>query len=223
MPRVVKKVKKQKGSRKLGKKFWILLSLGIVAAIAIAVTITLIVYFKNKDDEYDYFKSISDDTSITYDQAKKKLKEGTSENVFIFYWDKTLDPEDNKTDAETEKAIINLYNKILDYNKIDASSLLDAEYESFAFYLVYTGDSKGSGALGTETTDDDGNTTSTANETSGITKTNALAYYYGGVYSKYPKGATELPKDYKYDLTVIKEAINFVSQVQTELNDKLNK
>lgn len=216
MPRVVKKIKKQKGSVKHTKKFFIILSLIIVFALAaIGTAIGLTVYFVNKDDSYDYFSDVPSSYKITYDQAKKNIEE--YDHVFIFYYNKTeFDPEDNTADAKTEQAIENLYARIEDYNKLDASTYGNL-YEDIKFYLVYTGNSKGSGALGTTSTDDDGNTTSNANSVSGITTSNVLAYYYAGKYSQYPFGNSKETEDYKYDLTVPTEALSFVQRIKDEL------
>ncbi len=219
MARVIKKVKKQKGSVKHTKKFFVILSLIIVFALAaIGTAIGLTVYFVTKDDSYSYFSNIPSSNKITYDQAKKNIEE--YDHVFIFYYNKTdFDPEDNATDAKTETAVENLYARIEDYNKLDSSKYGD-QYEDIKFYLVYTGNSKGSGALGTTSTDDDGNTTSTANQTSGITTSNVLAYYYAGKYSQYPFGNSKETEDYKYDLTVPTEALSFVQRIKNELESK---
>lgn len=224
MPRVVKKVKKQRGAVKHTKKFWIILSSCIAAVIAIGLAIGLTIYFVTKDDEYDYFSGIDDKYSITYDQAKKKMNE--VENLFIFYWDDdSFDPEDNEADAILEENIEKLYKKIVAYNKLDASSVDDGsiedQYQQIEFYLVYTGNSKGSGALGTTSTDDDGNQTSTANSTSGITSTNVLAYYYDGKYSQYAYGNTEETEDYPFTMNEPKEAIAFVTLIYDDLKNKI--
>ncbi len=216
MPRVVKKIKKQKSSVKHTKKFFIILSLIIVFALAaIGTAIGVTVYFVTKDDSYSYFANIPSSNKITYDQAKKNIEE--YDHVFIFYYNKTdFDPENSTSDAKTETAVENLYARIEDYNKLDSSKYGD-QYEDIKFYLVYTGNSKGSGALGTTSSDDDGNTTTTANSISGITTSNVLAYYYAGKYSQYPFGNSKETEDYKYDLTVPTEALTFVQRIKNEL------
>lgn len=225
MPRVVKKIKKERKPFKPTKKFWILLTSIILGVIAIGVTIGLIVYFVTKEDDYDYFSAIPDEYSITYDQAKKEIE--NDENLFIFYWDKTLDPEDSTADAEKEANIEKLYKRIEAYNALDASSLNENsktdQYQEISFYLVYTGNAKGKGALGTTSTNDDGESTSTANAISGITSTNSLAYYYGGKYNEYAFDYTEETEEYDYTMTDVKEAINFVNKLYNDLAEKINK
>lgn len=224
MPRVVKKVKKQRGAVKHTKKFWIILTSCITAFIAAVVATCLIIYFVTADDDYDYFDAIDDSYSITYDQAKTKMSE--VENLFIFYWDdKTFDPEDSTTDALLEENIEKLYKKIVQYNAVDASDInagtIDDKYQQIEFYLVYTGNSKGSAALGTVSTDDDGNESTTANATSGITSTNVLAYYYSGKYCEYPYGNSKETEDYPYTMNDVKDANLFVSQIYDELKELL--
>ena len=109
-----------------------------------------------------------------------------------------------------------------------ANTLLDffyiysiAQGIAAAFYLVYTGNSKGSAALGTVSTDDDGNESTTANATSGITSTNVLAYYYSGKYCEYPYGNSKETEDYPYTMNDVKDANLFVSQIYDELKDLL--
>ncbi|MCR5706502.1 MAG: hypothetical protein K6G48_06885 [Acholeplasmatales bacterium] len=224
MPRVVKKVKKQRGAVKHTKKFWIILSSCITAFIAAVVATCLIVYFVVVDDDYDYFSAIDDSYSISYDTAKTKMDD--VENLFIFYWDDaSFDPEDNDTDALLEENIEKLYKKVLQYNELDASDVnngtIDDQYQQIEFYLVYTGNSKGSGALGTVSTDDDGNETETANSVSGITSSNVLAYYYSGKYSEYAYGNSKETETYDYTMNDVKDAIRFVNNQYEALKEIL--
>lgn len=212
MPRKVKRVKAARSQKqKRTKKFWILLSSMIAVAIAaIATIVVLVIHFSSKDDSYDYFKDMTDETSLTWNAAKKE-KENV-DHMFIFYWsEENFNPSDKKSDEELEENITKLYNKIVEYNE----SMKDSEkYEAISFALVKTDTPKGKPAL----TDSE----------SGITETLQLAYYYDGTYTTYPYGITD-PKNpteeeiekygdiinLHYELNKANEAISFIAQLMS--------
>lgn len=171
MARNVKKVKIQ---RKRSKKFWAILWSSIVGGvILLATAITLIcVFVLNKDEEtYQHFDSIKSNASISYDSLLDTVNEDRYEHLFIYYWDTSLDPENNKTDKEKEEKVISLYNAVEAYN------LLNKE-ETVAFFLLETTTTPGSSALTDETL---GN----------IETSNQLVYMYGGQLKDYEYGNTK--------------------------------
>lgn len=171
MARNVKKVKVQR--KKHSKKFWAILWSSIVGGVAIIATVIvlLFVFVINNEDEYDYFASIIDDASITTGELVKAVESDSYEHIFVFYWSKSLDPEDNKTDKAIEEKVISLYNTVLKYNETEHE-------ESIVFYLLDTNTNSGNAAL--------------TNESLGnIESANQLCYYYNGTLQSYAYGSSK--------------------------------
>lgn len=195
MARNIKKVKVQKQPH--SKKFWVILSSIIVAGIlAIAGIITLVVMLTNKKEEtYDYFESIPSDSYATAAKLES-YKDASIEHIFVYYFDKTINPDDITDFSEIQTKVTSLYNLIKEYNKKDSKE------SSVAFFLVDTSTVAGAAAL---------NNTNLGN----ISSTNQLAYMYEGVYSSYAYGVKD-GEDVLSGSTIteIKSAILFVSNLK---------
>lgn len=198
MARVTKKVKIKKPRT---KKFWIILSSIIAAVVILATTITLILVLK-KESKYEPFKDI-EDAKISYNDIKKKASNLEVDNMFVFVYDDSFDPEDNTTDKDMEIEIILLYKKVKEYNES-----FDPEFE---FYLVDTSKSKNKGIL--------------VNGTFGeLSESNALIYLFGGKSATYPSNIDPEKADaddYKDQICgktkqEVKQAIGYIEYLKNQ-------
>ncbi len=141
MARNVKKVKVAK-TEKNQKKFLAILISSIVggAAViaAIVVTVLMLTVFK-KEKKYDYFKDIKDTYTASFYDLKDDYENDKYESYFIYYFDESLDPEDNKDDKQKEAKVIALANAIEEYNEKGGTDV--------HFYLINTSLTKNKKAL----------------------------------------------------------------------------
>ncbi len=157
MARAIKKVKVKKVR---GKKFYILLSIISLCVIGLGIGGYFLIKSLN-DDNYEYFKD-QQDAVISYSDLKDLVESDTVEELFVFVYDMTFDPEEDSNDKDIEAQVIEMY----DISK-DKSDL-------FEFYIVYThGD----------------DASILTDEVFGASeKSNSLIYLYAGSVTNYAEG-----------------------------------
>ena len=144
---------------------------------------------------WDISESIPSDSYATAAKLES-YKDASIEHIFVYYFDKTINPDDITDFSEIQTKVTSLYNLIKEYNKKDSKE------SSVAFFLVDTSTVAGAAAL---------NNTNLGN----ISSTNQLAYMYEGVYSSYAYGVKD-GEDVLSGSTIteIKSAILFVSNLK---------
>ncbi len=127
MARAVKKVK---GSKKISKKFVIILSSVITVLVLVGIGLGVYVYFKNNTEEDTTDFTSFAEYKINYSDVTDVIN-GTTQHIFIFAYDgKTFDKDENKSDEQIYNNVVKLINaintkntngKIIDFKLIDTS------------------------------------------------------------------------------------------------------
>ncbi len=189
MARAIKKVK-VKVKKQRTKKFWITLGSACLLVIA-AISVGLYFLLRNTDSEYTHFKSIKEETSITYNDLLLKVENAKNDHMFVFVYDHTWDPEDNTEDKKFEDKVILLYTKVVEYNN---------DYEDiFDFYIVDVTIEANQGIL--------------SDSKFGSPTANTLVYLYGGIAGTYPENVDpEDMEDGDYEEPISGSEIIYVTQ-----------